>query len=39
MANLVASITVQQLATTGTASPEQLGPRLELWRSQGEQGA
>ncbi len=32
--NLVASITVQQLATTGTAKPEQLLPRLELWRSQ-----
>ena len=26
--NLVASITVEQLATTGTASPEQLPPRL-----------
>lgn len=35
VANLVASITVQQLATTGTAKPEQLGPRLEMWRSQG----
>jgi sugar/nucleoside kinase (ribokinase family) len=35
VANLVASITVQQLATTGTASPAQLGPRLEMWRSQG----
>jgi len=35
LANLVASITVQQLATTGTAGPDQLGPRLELWRSQG----
>jgi rfaE bifunctional protein kinase chain/domain len=32
--NLVASITVQQLATTGTASPEQLPPRLEMWRMQ-----
>lgn len=32
--NLVASITVQQLATTGTAQPEQLLPRLALWRSQ-----
>ena len=32
--NLVASITVQQLATTGTASPEQLPPRLEMWRAQ-----
>ena len=35
VANLVASITVQQLATTGTASPGELGPRLELWLSQG----
>ncbi len=35
VANLVASITVQQLATTGTASPDQLVPRLETWRSQG----
>ncbi len=35
LANLVASITVQQLATTGTAGPDQLGPRLEMWRSQG----
>jgi len=34
LANLVASITVQQLATTGTATPEQLGPRLEMWRGQ-----
>jgi bifunctional ADP-heptose synthase (sugar kinase/adenylyltransferase) len=34
VANLVASITVQQLATTGTASPSQLPPRLEMWRSQ-----
>jgi bifunctional ADP-heptose synthase (sugar kinase/adenylyltransferase) len=35
VANLVASITIQQLATTGTAGPEELGPRLEMWRSQG----
>lgn len=35
VANLVASITVQQLATTGSAGPDQLGPRLALWRSQG----
>jgi len=35
IANLIASLTVQQLATTGTASPDQLGPRLEVWRSQG----
>lgn len=34
VANLVASITVQQLATTGTASPAQLASRLEMWRSQ-----
>ena len=34
VANLVASITVQQLAVTGTASPSQLAPRLELWRRQ-----
>ena len=32
--NLVASITVQQLATTGTARPAELPPRLALWRSQ-----
>lgn len=30
--NLVASITVQQLGTTGTASPQQVIERLELWR-------
>ncbi len=33
--NLVASITVQQLATTGTARPDQLPPRLGVWMSQG----
>lgn len=32
--NLVASITIQQLATTGTASPEQVMQRLRLWREQ-----
>lgn len=32
--NLVASITVQQLATTGTARPDQLPPRLAIWTSQ-----
>ncbi len=32
--NLVASITVQQLATTGTARPEQLVDRLQMWRDQ-----
>ncbi len=31
--NLVASITVQQLATTGTARIEQLPPRLRMWRA------
>jgi bifunctional ADP-heptose synthase (sugar kinase/adenylyltransferase) len=34
--NLVASITVQQLATTGTASPDELLPRLDLWQQQRE---
>ncbi len=32
--NLVASITVQHLATTGTARPEELPPRLALWTKQ-----
>lgn len=32
--NLVASITVQQLATTGVARPDELPPRLEMWRAQ-----
>jgi hypothetical protein len=32
---LVSSITVQQLATTGTASPDELVPRLEMWLAQG----
>lgn len=32
--NLVASITVQKLATTGVARPEELPPRLEMWRRQ-----
>jgi rfaE bifunctional protein kinase chain/domain len=32
--NLVASITVQQLATTGTAHADQLGDRLRLWSDQ-----
>jgi bifunctional ADP-heptose synthase (sugar kinase/adenylyltransferase) len=31
---LVASITVEQLATTGTATPEQVVERLALWRQQ-----
>jgi rfaE bifunctional protein kinase chain/domain len=32
--NLVASITVEQLATTGTAHPHELVPRFALWKSQ-----
>lgn len=32
--NLVASITVQQLATTGTAKPSELPPRLKMWIEQ-----
>jgi rfaE bifunctional protein kinase chain/domain len=32
--NLVASITVQQLATTGTAEPAELPRRLDLWLKQ-----
>jgi rfaE bifunctional protein kinase chain/domain len=31
--NLVASITIEQLATTGTARLDQLLPRLETWRA------
>ena len=34
LGNLVASITVQQLATTGTARPAELPPRLALWAEQ-----
>jgi sugar/nucleoside kinase (ribokinase family) len=34
LGNLVASITVQQLATTGTARPEQLLLRLAMWQAQ-----
>jgi bifunctional ADP-heptose synthase (sugar kinase/adenylyltransferase) len=34
LGNLVASITVQQLATTGTAQPDELPPRLALWAKQ-----
>jgi len=37
--NLVASITVQQLATTGTARPDELPARLELWHRQRASGA
>ncbi len=32
--NLVASITIQQLATTGTARPDELPPRLAMWNEQ-----
>jgi len=32
--NLVASITIQQLAVTGTASPEQLRRQLQTWLAQ-----
>lgn len=32
--NLVASVTVRQLATTGTASPAELVPALALWKEQ-----
>ncbi len=32
--NLVASITIQQLATTGTSCPEELGPRHMMWQAQ-----
>jgi bifunctional ADP-heptose synthase (sugar kinase/adenylyltransferase) len=32
--NLVASITVQQLATTGVARPNELPPRLAMWLEQ-----
>ena len=32
--NLVASVTVRQLATTGTAHPGDLAPALALWREQ-----
>jgi bifunctional ADP-heptose synthase (sugar kinase/adenylyltransferase) len=35
VANLVASVTVQQLGTTGTARPGELAPRLEMWLAQG----
>jgi len=34
VANLVASITVQQLGTTGTASPDQVREALRVWHSQ-----
>ncbi|MCA9229367.1 MAG: carbohydrate kinase [Planctomycetales bacterium] len=34
VANLVASITIQQLATTGVAKPEQLPDRLAMWNQQ-----
>ena len=34
LSTLVASITVEQLATTGVARPDQLAGRLALWQSQ-----
>ncbi|MEE8451450.1 MAG: PfkB family carbohydrate kinase [Thermoguttaceae bacterium] len=34
LGNLVASITVEQLAVTGTARPEQVADRLRRWQSQ-----
>jgi len=34
VANLVASITIEQLATTGVARPEQLPERLAMWQEQ-----
>lgn len=34
VANLVASTTVQQLGTTGTASPDQVRAALKVWQSQ-----
>ncbi len=34
VANLVASLTIEQLATTGVARPEQLPGRLALWQEQ-----
>jgi len=34
VANLAASITIEQLATTGVARPEQLPERLALWQKQ-----
>ena len=32
--NLVASVTIQQLATTGTATTNQVRQRLTLWQQQ-----
>ncbi len=37
--NLVASITIQQLATTGTASRQQVRERLSVWLAQQQLGA
>lgn len=34
VANLAASITIQQLATTGVARPDELADRLALWQQQ-----
>ena len=38
IANLVASVTVQQLGTTGTATPDQVRDALQLWRAQQDNG-
>ena len=34
VANLVASITVQQLGTTGSATPDQVRAALGIWHAQ-----
>ena len=34
VANLVASVTVQQLGTTGTATPNQVNAALSIWKAQ-----
>lgn len=34
VANLVASLTIQQLATTGVARPDQMPAQLDLWHNQ-----
>jgi rfaE bifunctional protein kinase chain/domain len=36
VANLVASVTIEQLATTGVARPDQLPDRLDRWQQQSE---
>lgn len=39
IANLVASVTVQQLGTTGTASPDQVRTALKVWHRQHPSGS